>query len=136
MIDIQIIRTEPDRVRQAMEHKGYADTSVVETILKLDEERRSTLTQLQELQTAANSISKEIGLLFREGKREEAEQKKAESSALKEQQKDDIVVIVGGVIPPQDYDFLFEAGVLGVFGPGTVVSEAAIEILKVLLEDF
>ena len=55
---------------------------------------------------------------------------------LKEQQKDDIVVIVGGVIPPQDYDFLFNAGVLGVFGPGTVVSEAAIEILNVLLEEF
>jgi len=45
----------------------------------------------------------------------------------------DIIVIVGGVIPPQDYDFLFEQGVLGVFGPGTVISEAAIEILNVML---
>ena len=54
---------------------------------------------------------------------------------LKEAGREDIVVIVGGVIPPQDYDFLFKAGVLGVFGPGTVISEAASQILKVFLED-
>jgi methylmalonyl-CoA mutase len=47
----------------------------------------------------------------------------------------DIVTIVGGVIPPQDYQFLFDAGVLGVFGPGTVISEAATEILNVLLDE-
>ena len=54
---------------------------------------------------------------------------------LKKEDKDDIVVIVGGVVPPQDYQFLFDAGVLGVFGPGTVISEAAIDILNVLLKD-
>ena len=53
---------------------------------------------------------------------------------LKEQNREDIVVIVGGVIPPQDYEFLFESGVLGVFGPGTIISEAAIQILKVFLD--
>ena len=47
----------------------------------------------------------------------------------------DIVTIVGGVIPPQDYQYLFDAGVLGVFGPGTVISEAAIEILEVLMRE-
>ena len=47
----------------------------------------------------------------------------------------DIITIVGGVIPPKDYDFLFEKGVLGVFGPGTIISEAAIQILNVMLED-
>ena len=47
----------------------------------------------------------------------------------------DIVTIVGGVIPPKDYQFLFDAGVLGVFGPGTVISEAAIEILDVFLKE-
>ena len=47
----------------------------------------------------------------------------------------DIVTVVGGVIPPQDYDFLFDAGVLGVFGPGTVISEAALRILEVLMQD-
>jgi len=54
---------------------------------------------------------------------------------LKNYDREDIVVIVGGVIPPQDYQFLFDQGVLGVFGPGTVISEAASEILKVFLED-
>ncbi len=48
--------------------------------------------------------------------------------------REDIITIVGGVIPPQDYQYLFDAGVLGVFGPGTVISEAAIEILNVMLE--
>ena len=41
----------------------------------------------------------------------------------------DILVIAGGVIPQQDYDYLFKAGVSGVFGPGTVIAEAAINIL-------
>jgi len=54
---------------------------------------------------------------------------------LKEYNREDIVVIVGGVIPPKDYKFLFDCGVLGVFGPGTVISEAAIDILNVFLED-
>jgi len=53
---------------------------------------------------------------------------------LKKIGRADIITIVGGVVPSQDYEFLFDAGVLGVFGPGTVISEAAIEILKVLLE--
>ena len=46
--------------------------------------------------------------------------------------RDDIVVIVGGVIPPQDYDFLYEAGASGVFGPGTVIPVAAQQIMKSL----
>jgi len=49
--------------------------------------------------------------------------------------REDIMVIVGGVIPEQDYDFLWEAGVAGIFGPGTKISKAAQEILKVMLED-
>ncbi len=53
---------------------------------------------------------------------------------LKDMGRDDIMVIVGGVIPPQDYQFLYDAGVIGVFGPGTVIAEAAIKILAILLE--
>ncbi len=48
--------------------------------------------------------------------------------------RDDIMVIAGGVIPKQDYDFLFDAGVFGVFGPGTKISKAAIDILNLLIE--
>jgi methylmalonyl-CoA mutase len=44
----------------------------------------------------------------------------------------DILVIVGGVIPAQDYDFLYQKGVAGVYGPGTVIALAAQEILKIL----
>ena len=48
--------------------------------------------------------------------------------------REDIMVIVGGVIPPQDYEFLFEAGAVAVFGPGTKISDAAIAILEVLID--
>ena len=53
---------------------------------------------------------------------------------LKKYDRDDIMVVVGGVIPKQDYDFLFEAGAVAVFGPGTKISEAAIQILEILLD--
>ena len=53
---------------------------------------------------------------------------------LKKLGRDDIMVIVGGVIPSQDYKFLYDSGVMGVFGPGTIISEAAIKILNVLIE--
>ena len=52
---------------------------------------------------------------------------------LKKYGREDIMVIVGGVIPVQDYQFLFDAGAVAVFGPGTKISDAAINILKVLL---
>ena len=48
--------------------------------------------------------------------------------------REDIMVIVGGVIPKQDYDFLFNAGAVAVFGPGTKISETAIRILGVLID--
>ena len=54
---------------------------------------------------------------------------------LKKYGREDIMVIVGGVIPTQDYQFLFDAGAVAVFGPGTKISDAAISILEVLLED-
>ncbi|WGK64394.1 methylmalonyl-CoA mutase [Croceiramulus getboli] len=56
--------------------------------------------------------------------------------ALKEQGRPDIMVIVGGVIPTQDYSYLFEAGAIAVFGPGTKISQAAIELLDILLSSF
>jgi len=51
---------------------------------------------------------------------------------LKKQGGEDILTVVGGVIPPGDYDFLYKAGVVGVFGPGTVVIESANKILNEL----
>jgi len=52
--------------------------------------------------------------------------------ALKKEGGDDIFVVVGGVIPPGDYDFLFEKGVVKIFGPGTVVPDAVNQVLNVL----
>jgi methylmalonyl-CoA mutase len=51
---------------------------------------------------------------------------------LRKLDRDDILVVVGGVIPPQDYDFLYQAGAVGVFGPGTVIPVAAQRILNIL----
>ncbi|WP_298487429.1 methylmalonyl-CoA mutase [uncultured Maribacter sp.] len=54
---------------------------------------------------------------------------------LKKYGREDIMVIVGGVIPKQDYPFLLEAGAVAVFGPGTKISAAAIQILEILLDN-
>ena len=54
--------------------------------------------------------------------------------ALKNYGRDDIMVIVGGVIPKQDYQHLFDAGAVAVFGPGTKISDAAIKILEILID--
>ncbi len=53
---------------------------------------------------------------------------------LKKFGREDILVVVGGVIPPQDYDFLYKAGAVAVFGPGTVIAEAGIKLLEILIE--
>jgi len=53
---------------------------------------------------------------------------------LKQQGRPDIMVVVGGVIPARDYDFLTESGVAAIFGPGTVIPTAAIEVLRQLRE--
>jgi methylmalonyl-CoA mutase len=56
-------------------------------------------------------------------------------SELKKLGREDIMVIAGGVIPAQDYDFLYQAGVAAIFGPGTSVAKAACEMMNILLQD-
>ena len=51
---------------------------------------------------------------------------------LKKLGREDIIVIAGGVIPAQDYDFLYKAGVAAIFGPGTRIPYAAIKMLEIL----
>jgi len=53
-------------------------------------------------------------------------------AAMKEQGADDVLVVVGGIIPPTDYDFLYDAGVSKVFGPGSVITESANQVLNAL----
>jgi methylmalonyl-CoA mutase len=55
---------------------------------------------------------------------------------LKKYGREDIMVVAGGVIPQKDYEFLHNAGVSFIFGPGTVISKSAIDILRRLLEKF
>ncbi len=49
---------------------------------------------------------------------------------LKQKGAQNVLVVCGGVIPPQDYDFLYKAGAAAVFGPGTKIPVAALEVLK------
>ncbi len=53
---------------------------------------------------------------------------------LKKLGREDILVVAGGVIPPKDYDFLFNAGVVAIFGPGTSIPKAAVDLLDILLQ--
>jgi methylmalonyl-CoA mutase len=55
--------------------------------------------------------------------------------SLKELGREDIMVIVGGVIPAQDYEFLYDQGVAGIFGPGTPIAKAAGAILNLMMEE-
>jgi len=84
MLDIQIVRNEPEQVRQAMADKGFSDTSVLDRILDLDRRRRDAVTALQEAKTRSNQLSKEVGTLMKEGRRDEAQAIRDESASLKE----------------------------------------------------
>ncbi len=55
---------------------------------------------------------------------------------LRKQGREDILVVAGGVIPEQDFDFLYDAGCVGIFGPGTKIPAAAQDILKILIEGY
>lgn len=55
---------------------------------------------------------------------------------LKKWGREDIGVVAGGVIPEQDFDFLYAAGCIGIFGPGTKIAKAAREILELLIEGY
>lgn len=83
MLDIQLIREKPELVKQAMQDKQYHDVAVVDELLQLDAEWRSTETELQESQSRINTISKSIGALMKAGQKAEAEAAKAETTTLK-----------------------------------------------------
>ena len=83
MLDIQIIRDTPEQVRQALRDKGLGTLDVVDRILAQDAERRRLLTDLQEDQTRSNTVSREIGTLMQQGRRDEAQERIAETGCLK-----------------------------------------------------
>ena len=82
MLDIKLIREQPDLVRSRLAARGAGDEAAVSEVLKLDESRRKNLARVEELKASRNKISKEIGALLAAGKKEEAEQKKSETKDL------------------------------------------------------
>lgn len=83
MLQLSFIRENRELVVERLAVKQFEAASLVEDILSLDEQRRNTQKELDDILSAANLIAKEIGSLFKAGKREEAEQKKDESLQLK-----------------------------------------------------
>lgn len=74
MLDIQIIREQSDRVKQAMIQKGEEDTSIVDQLLALDKQWRESVATTDRLRSESNQKAKEIGTLMSQGKKAEAEE--------------------------------------------------------------
>src|SRR5690554_64851 len=87
MLDLQIIREDPERVKKAIQDKNTGDPQIVDRLIQLDAERREALTELQVAQARSNVVSKEIGALMGQGKKQEAQERIAESGELKEKIK-------------------------------------------------
>lgn len=82
MLDIKLIREEPDLVRQRLAARGAGDENLLGELVTLDEERRRLVAEVEKLKAERNRVSKEIGGLIGQGKREEAEQRKAHTRAI------------------------------------------------------
>ena len=81
MLDIKLIRSNPDFVKERLSKRDKAYSKMIDEILAVDEERRGLIRELEDLKAEKNRISKQIGILFREGKKEEAEKAKEEVHA-------------------------------------------------------
>jgi seryl-tRNA synthetase len=81
MLDLTYVRENFDAVREKLSTRNF-DPALLEDFTKLDEQRRALIRERDELNAASNRLSKEVGALMREGKKDEAEGKKAESRAL------------------------------------------------------
>ena len=86
MLDLHYVRENFDAVREKLATRNF-DPATLDDFSKLDTERRALIRQRDELNASSNRLSKEVGALMREGKKEEAESKKAESRAIGEQIK-------------------------------------------------
>lgn len=86
MLDVNYVRENLDLVRQKMAHRNF-DSKLLEDFTKLDVERRTLTRERDDLNAASNRISREVGALMRDGRRDEAEGLKAESRALTEKNK-------------------------------------------------
>jgi seryl-tRNA synthetase len=87
MLEVKQIREHRDHFIQALKKRNFEAKTVFESILKLDESRRATQKQLDEILSESNSLSKEIGMLFKAGDKEKANALKAKTAGLKEDSK-------------------------------------------------
>ncbi len=85
MLELQLLRRDPDFVKKKLAVKNFQPLSLVDEVLSVDERRRKMQGEMDEVLNKSNIISKEIGGLYRNGQRDEAERKKSEASALSDQ---------------------------------------------------
>lgn len=88
MIQISTIRSQPEEVIARLAIRGLDARSAIEDILRLDEDARSLRVQMEQKQARSNQLAKEIGDLFKQGKKDEAESLKTEAAAIKEHLKE------------------------------------------------
>ena len=84
MLDIKLVREETERVKQRLATRGAGDEIHIDELLKLDEERRKKLAEVEKVKAERNKLSKEIGALMGQKKTAEAEEKKKGASILGE----------------------------------------------------
>lgn len=87
MLQVNYIRENREKVLERLSVRNFKQPELVDQIISIDEERRQTQTSLDELSAVANATAKQIGVLMREGKKEEAEAIKADTAGHKEQIK-------------------------------------------------
>jgi seryl-tRNA synthetase len=87
MLDIQRIRQQPDKVKEAMKAKGEKETGLVDQVLETDDLWRKTVHRLEQLRQESNTRAKEIGVLMGQGKKEEAQKVIRETGEMKQEVK-------------------------------------------------
>lgn len=88
MLDISALREAPDAIKQRLEKRLFTETHLVDKVLAVDENRRKIQKDHDDLLADLNQASRNIGQLFKEGKKEEAEALRAETTKLKERSKE------------------------------------------------
>jgi Seryl-tRNA synthetase len=88
MLQIAEIRRDPEAIKEALSKRGLQANQAIDDLLKLDEQRRQNQSDLDQVLAEANRLSKEIGILFKSGRAEEAKAHKTESTRLKERSKE------------------------------------------------
>ncbi|MBZ9777532.1 serine--tRNA ligase [Psychroflexus sp. CAK8W] len=87
MLEVKYIRTHQEEYTQALKKRNFEAEAVFESILKLDDKRKATQKQLDEILSESNNLSKEIGMLFKSGEKEKANALKEKTAGLKEDSK-------------------------------------------------